>query len=127
MVMQTRQNRNFQNLSLPLPRLEVDSGAASKLLNPLSERITGQVTGQVAGEVLTLLKSLKGEMFRAEIQRSLRLKGLANFRVRYLLPALSGEFIETTIPDKPNSRLQKYRLSEKGKLTLGIPTQKRAK
>lgn len=95
--------------------------------NPLSERKKGQVTGQVTGEVLILLKSLKGEMFRAEIQQSLRLKGLANFRACYLMPALSGEFIEMTIPDKPNSRLQKYRLSEKGRLTLEIATQKLTK
>jgi len=33
-----------------------------------------------------------------------------SFRQRYLLPALTEKLIEMTIPDKPNSRLQKYRL-----------------
>ena len=43
--------------------------------------------------------------------------GLADrehFRKAYLLPALEEGIVEQTLPDKPNSRLQKYRLSAKG-------------
>jgi hypothetical protein len=57
-------------------------------------------------------------MKRSEAQIALNLKGQANFRDRYLNPALNLQLIEMTIPDKPQSRLQKYRLTEKGKAWL---------
>ena len=79
---------------------------------------TGQVTGQVAGqvneEIMRLLKIIHGKMTRQELQEKLGLKGRANFEERYLKPALKQNLIEYTIPDKPNSRLQKYLLTKKG-------------
>ena len=36
----------------------------------------------------------------------------------YLQPALAAELIEPTIPDKPNSRLQQYRLTAQAKALL---------
>lgn len=38
-----------------------------------------------------------------------------SFRERYLGPALADGLIEMTIPDKPNSRLQEYRLTDEGR------------
>jgi hypothetical protein len=51
------------------------------------------------------------EMDRQEIQDKLRLAHRENFRANYLKPALEQGFVEMTIPDKPNSSLQKYRLT----------------
>jgi len=50
-------------------------------------------------------------MSRTEIQQQLGLSDRKSFRERYLKPALDAGVIEMTIPDKPNSRMQKYRLS----------------
>ena len=55
---------------------------------------------------------------RAEAQAALELKGQSNFRDRYLGPALGAGLIEMTIPDKPRSSKQKYRLTEKGRKVL---------
>ena len=49
-----------------------------------------------------------------ELQAALNLRGRVNFRQKYLTPALKAGLIAMTIPDKPNSRLQKYRLTEQG-------------
>jgi predicted transcriptional regulator len=61
---------------------------------------------------------LHGALGRLEAQYALQLKSQANFRDRYLTPALAAALIERTIPDKPNSRLQKYRLTPKGRALL---------
>jgi hypothetical protein len=54
-------------------------------------------------------------MGRQELQGELGLSDRTSFRARYLEPALRGGLIEMTVPDKPNSRLQRYRLTELGR------------
>jgi ATP-dependent DNA helicase RecG len=61
-----------------------------------------------------LLRVMKGEQSREEIQAKLNLANREHFRKGYLVPALEAGLIERTIPDKPNSRLQKYRLTATG-------------
>lgn len=50
-----------------------------------------------------------------ECMTRLKLSHRPTFRTNYLNPALTSGLIERTIPDKPNSRLQKYRLTAKGR------------
>jgi len=77
-----------------------------------------QVSPQVAPQVGALLAVIQSEMGRKALQTALGLIDRKSFRERYLKPALSGGLIEMTIPDKPNSRIQKYRLTDKGRQWL---------
>lgn len=61
-----------------------------------------------------LLNIISGEMNRQHLQATLGLKDDEHFRKVYLLPALQAGYIEMTIPDKPKSSKQKYRLTDKG-------------
>jgi ATP-dependent DNA helicase RecG len=70
-----------------------------------------QVTPQVTPQVNQLLTVLTGEMTRQELMTALGLKDRKHFADTYLQPALKQGLIEMTRPDKPNSRLQKYRLN----------------
>jgi hypothetical protein len=49
------------------------------------------------------------------LQTALGLSDRKSFRERYLKPALEAGLIEMTIPEKPQSRLQKYKLTLLGK------------
>jgi Fic family protein len=69
---------------------------------------------QVAPQVSELLLAMTGEMSREALQAALGLQDRKSFRERYLKPALDDGLIEMTLPGKPNSRLQKYRLTEQG-------------
>lgn len=53
-------------------------------------------------------------MNRLELQEQLNLVDREHFRRSYLKPALECGVIEMTKPDKPNSRSQRYRLTEQG-------------
>jgi len=87
------------------------------ILNGLSSD-TPQVAPPVTPQVKRLLEVIQGEMTRAALQSALGLQDRKSFRERYLNPALAAELIEMTIPDKPNSRLQKYRQTNKGRCWL---------
>jgi len=86
---------------------------------------TPQVSPHVTPQVAALLKAIKSDMSREQLQATLGLTDRKSFRERYLLPALAARWIEMTIPDKPQSGLQKYRLSPSGKATSAMIKQGR--
>jgi hypothetical protein len=63
-------------------------------------------------------------MGRDDLQAALDLKDRKSFREVYLQPALEAGLIHMTIPDKPNSRLQRYRLAPAGEAHLAARRQK---
>ncbi len=77
---------------------------------------TPEATLEVTPEV-RLISVLTGEMTRQQLKEGLGLKDDEHFRKAYLLPALDVGLIEMTIPDKPRSSKQKYRLTDKGRRT----------
>ncbi|HEX4966331.1 MAG TPA: hypothetical protein VF173_36320 [Thermoanaerobaculia bacterium] len=63
--------------------------------------------------LLTLLQA--GEQSSGELRQGLGIKHRPTFREYYLQPAMQQGLIEYTLPDKPSSRLQQYRLTSKGR------------
>ncbi len=81
-----------------------------------SEQVTAQVTAQVDAQVAAQVGIYCQEPRTAkEIMAELELKHWKTFQENYLQPLLDVDFLERTIPDKPTSRLQKYRLTGKGR------------
>ena len=79
----------------------------------------GLTTPQVTPQVVTVVErvlaaSEHGERTREELQAGAELLDREHFRKTYLEPLLAAGWMQRTIPEKPTSRLQKYRLTEKG-------------
>ena len=73
--------------------------------------------GEIAA-VVRLLRAMSGDVTRQHLQEALGLKHEDHFRSAYLQPALRAGMIEMTIPDKPRSRSQRYRLTPAGRRYL---------
>lgn len=114
---------------LPLrvaPR-ETSTGQVTGQVENLAKQLIGnglkslaEETGQVTGQVAEALKDFFAEPRSAkDIQSALGLRHRETFIDNHLNPLLQTGMLERTIPDKPKSRLQKYRLTEAAKVRLG--------
>jgi len=56
-----------------------------------------------------------GNKSSGELRKILNIKHRQTFRENYIHPALEAGFIEMTIPERPMSSNQKYRLTDKGR------------
>ena len=97
-----RFSENFTRMVFPFTESEI------------TPQVTGEVTPQVTPQVTALLMAIDTANSREELQAKLKLVDRHNFKKLYLIPALEAGLIERTIPEKPNSRLQRYRLTAKG-------------
>ena len=84
----------------------------------VAELEVGKLADAVTLQVSRLLEVLTGDMSRAVLMSALALKDRMHFANDYLRPALEADLSQYTIPDKPNSRLQRYRLTEKGRTVV---------
>lgn len=73
------------------------------------------ISGILTDQVRKLTESLEGSEPKTlkELMSGLGLKHRPTFRDNYLVPAIRLGLIEMTIPDKPNSSLQRYRRTDK--------------
>lgn len=108
----------------PLPRIEQSgndwflefsfgAGYLERLLGAQTPEVAPQVTPEVTPQ-FQLVLALQGAMSREELQRGLGLKDAKHFRSRHLQPAIAAGWVAMTLPDKPQSSLQRYRLTSAG-------------
>jgi predicted HTH transcriptional regulator len=87
--------------------------------NQVGVQLPTQLPIQSDSPVQMLLLALKdGEKSSGVLRSVLGIKHRPTFRDNYLHPALDAELIEMTIPEKPSSSKQKYRLTDKGRAAL---------
>lgn len=124
-LIQSRQNEYYD--ALGVADKQVDSAGFVELMLEIirdslkevtvvgrsTDQDSDQVTDQDKSPVKRLLSVLGDDMLSAaEIMERLGLSHRPTFRKNYLNPALEQNLIERTIPDKPNSRNQKYKKSK---------------
>ena len=69
---------------------------------------------QDVDRVECLIRAVRRDMSRTELQKALKLRDRRHFIESYLNPALAAGLIEMTLPDKPTSGNQRYRRTTLG-------------
>lgn len=87
-------------------------------------QVTTQVTMQVTMQVRAMLAAARQPVSRSELQRAAGLENREHFRKAYLKRLMDAGWLEPTIPNKPNSRLQRYRITADGEAALKHQTAK---
>ena len=107
-----------------------DSGVFIEFtLSALYEIIASQEKHQVRHEdkhqvqlndtQIQVLKALEDKtLSRKEIFAAIGMNGDSRSFKRHIEPLLTDGFLKMTVPDKPNSKLQKYRLTDSGKVFI---------
>ncbi|MHB8252666.1 MAG: Fic family protein [Acidiferrobacter sp.] len=90
----------------------------AQVIAPAGIGLPPEVTPEVTPEVINMLSVINGEMSRGEIMTKLRLKDEKHFREHYQQAGITRGVIEMTLPDKPRSSKQRYRLTEQGRALL---------
>jgi hypothetical protein len=97
---------------------QVDKQPESRIESQVTPPVNLPVTPPATVVVLIRLISSIGPLGNSEIPANLGLRDRTHLRERYIDPALADGLVVRTIPEKPTSRFQKYRLTEKGRRVL---------
>nr|WP_229699141.1 ATP-binding protein [Pseudomonas syringae] len=98
------------------PPVWYSEGSSGVTLTFFTPEVAPEVTPEVAPEVEKLIVLVNGDIKRIELQHQLKLADAEHFRKHYLLPALEQGVLAMTIPEKPTSSNQRYRLTSQGKI-----------
>jgi ATP-dependent DNA helicase RecG len=110
----------------PAPHIEADNDwyriifSRAEADNLAATEQVGTKSAPSRHQVEILHKCLK-EQAIPELMKLSKRTDRTKFRNQVLKPLLDAEFIEMTIPDKPTSSKQKYRLTEKGRQIVKKP------
>lgn len=110
---ETDDDRTYFMIRLPA---HPQAHAAMEVSGETAEKI-GTKLG-LSGDQVKLLSQAASEQGIAALMAVTGRTNRTKFRDQVLKPLLAAEFIEMTIPDKPTSSRQKYRLTPKGKNLL---------
>jgi hypothetical protein len=104
----------------PPEHVALGAGATAEAATP---PVAPPVTPPVALPVITLLRTLaNGPLGNTQLRAHLGLRDRTHVRTHYVAPALAAGLVELTIPGKPSSRLQQYRLTVAGRAALAADT-----
>ena len=99
---------------LPTPEFRQDGGQFVQTLRRFAEQVTQPES--LDARVLGMLK--RQSLSKIEISQRLGQKEISGRLNQIIRQLLAEHLVEYTIPDKPSSRLQKYRLTPKGQSWL---------
>lgn len=103
---------------LPEPEFRLSDGF-TVIIRRKAGQVTGQVTGEIDPWILRVLMACSRQPLKSsEIQEVAGIKHRETFQRNYLDRLMEESWLERTIPDKPSSRLQKYRITPKGAALL---------
>lgn len=103
-------SENFLRMEFPASERVTESSTTQ-----VTPQVTPHVTPHVTPQVEKLLNVIDDTHNSQELMEMLELVNRKYFRKSYLQPAVNAGLIELTIPDKPRSSKQQYRITEKGK------------
>lgn len=115
-----KNDRSWKAFEFFIPGLDKEVDMASDLMKAMFDKAPPTQSPTQSGDpVMRLLVALvPGAMASGELREALGIKHRPTFRNNYLHPALEAGLIEYTMPDKPQSRMQKYRITSKGDLRI---------